>query len=118
MEFVQLLTASLYLFERCFDFLSESVEEANVTYEGDDKEVVIAELRAFQQVYKQVLRQFNDLHLGMSAAASLERIQKLTEKYGLIDEAEAESRLLISDGLIKSLGLDRATVTKYINEST
>ena len=28
LEYVQLLTASLYLFERCFDFLSESIKEA------------------------------------------------------------------------------------------
>ena len=44
LEFVQLLTASLYLFERCYEFLSDSIKEAKETYEGDDKVVILGEL--------------------------------------------------------------------------
>jgi len=119
LEYVQLLTASLYLFERCCEFLGQSIEEADQTYEGSNKEAVIGELRAFQLVFQSVLRKFNELHLGMSAAATLERIEQLHKKHGPgQSEQDAESRVLISDGLIESLGLDRESITTYIQQST
>ena len=119
LEYVQLLTASLYLFERCFEFLGQSIDDAKETYDGADKDAVLGELRAFQLVFQRVLRQFNELHLAMSAAASFERIQKLNQKHGSgMSDQEAESRLLISEGLIQSLGLDRESITTYIQQST
>jgi hypothetical protein len=119
LEYVQLLTASLYLFERCFEFLGQSIDDANETYDGSNKDAVIGELRSFQLIFQRVLRQFNELHLAMSAAASLERIQKLHLQQGAdMSDQEAESRLLISEGLIQSLGLDRESITTYIQQST
>jgi hypothetical protein len=35
-----------------------------------------------------------------------------------MSDQEAESRLLISEGLIQSLGLDRESITTYIQQST
>ena len=119
LEFVQLLTASLYLFERCFEFLSDSIKEAKETYEGDDKVVVLGELVSFQLVFKNVLDQFAELHLGMSASANFDRIDRLRRVLG--EEATQDdyrSHLLISDGLLKSLGLDRKDVDQFIKRQS
>lgn len=119
LEYVQLLTASLYLFERCFEFLSESIKEAKETYEGDDKVVVLGELVSFQLAFKNVLDQFAELHLGMSVSANFDRIDSLRRMLG--DEATQDdyrSHLLISDGLLKSLGLDRKDVDQFIKRQS
>ena len=119
LEFVQLLTASLYLFERCYEFLSDSIKEAKETYEGDDKVVVLGELVSFQLVYKSVLTQFEELHLGLSASANFDRIDSLRRMLG--EEATQDdyrSHLLISDGLLKSLGLERKDVDQFIKRQS
>ena len=119
LEFVQLLTASLYLFERCYEFLSDSIKEAKETYEGDDKVVILGELVSFQLVYKSVLTQFEELHLGLSASANFDRIDSLRQMLG--EEATQDdyrSHLLISDGLLKSLGLDRDDVDQFIKRQS
>ena len=119
LEYVQLLTASLYLFERCFDFLSESIKEAKETYEGDDKVVILGELVSYQLVYKQILDQFAELHLGMSTSATLDRTDRLRRK--LDDSATQDdyrSQLLISDGMLESLGLTRKDVDLFIQRQS
>ena len=119
LEYVQLLTASLYLFERCYEFLSESIKEAKETYEEDDKVLILGELVSFQLVFKNVLDQFAELHLGMSASANFDRIDSLRRMLG--EEATQDdyrSHLLISDGLLKSLGLDRKDVDQFIKRQS
>lgn len=119
LEYVQLLTASLYLFERCCEFLGQCIDDASETYNDADKAAVLGELRSFQLLFQRLLRQFYELHLAMGAAASFERIQKLGQKYGPgLPDRDATSRLLISEGLIKSLGLDRESITTYIEQSS
>ncbi|HCA35884.1 MAG TPA: hypothetical protein DEP13_04490 [Gammaproteobacteria bacterium] len=119
LEYVQLLTASFYLFDRCFEFLSESIKEAKETYEGDDKVVVLGELVSLQLVFKNVLDQFAELHLGMCVSANHDRINSLRRK--LSEEATQDdyrSHLLISDGLLKSLGLNREDVDQFIKHQS
>ena len=119
LEFVQLLTTSLYLFERCYDSLVESVEEAKVTYEGDDRDVILAELTSYRLAFKSILQQFTELHLGLSTSATLDRIEGLTKKLGNFSTQDTyRSHLLISDGLLESLGLDRSDVDEFIKSST
>ena len=119
LEYIQLLTASLYLFERCYEFLSDSIKEAKETYEDNDKVVILAELVSFQLVFKNVLDQFFELHLGMSTAANFDRIDSLRRLLG--EEATQDdyrSHLLISDGLLESLGMSREDVDQFIKNQS
>jgi len=115
LELVQLLTASLYLLERCYDSIVDSVEEAKVTYAEDDKDIVISELTSFQLVVKSILQQFTEMHLSVSASATLDRVDGLRKKLGDFNTQDSyRSHLLISDGLLKSLKLSRDDVDKFI----
>ena len=57
----QILTASLYLFERCVFFLGESIKEAETTYEQEDKHGVITELHKFRDAFDLVFAQLQEL---------------------------------------------------------
>ena len=117
LEFVQLLTTSLYLVERCYDSLVDSVKEAQVTLQGED--AVLAELTSYRLAFKNILQQFTELHLSMSTSATLDRIEGLTKKLGSFNTQDTyRSHLLLSDGLLESLGLDRSDVDEFIKSNT
>ena len=66
-----------------------------------------------------MLTQFEELHLGLSASANFDRIDSLRRMLG--DEATQDdyrSHLLISDGLLKSLGPDREDVDQFIKRQS
>ena len=118
LEFIQLLTGSLYLFECCYDTLVESIDSAESEYSSDDKDKVIGELKRLQRSYKKILDAFTQLHLDLSATASIERMQKLRlSQSESMEPFDAESRLLISDAVLDSLGLDRDQVNKFIRDN-
>jgi len=112
LEFIQLLTASLYLFETCFDTLNDSIATAEATYPDDDKSIVVAELKRMHSAYSDLLSRFTDMHLGLSATASFERMAKLLAVRGeqMQGDDDGPSALLISDALLNSLGIDRNAV--------
>tara|TARA_Y100000589_G_scaffold330503_1_gene380338 strand:- start:5093 stop:5656 length:564 start_codon:yes stop_codon:yes gene_type:complete len=118
-EYHQLLTASLYLFERCVFYLKDSISEARATYKESDRESVLAELESFSTVFQALLSQFQDVHMGMSAAATIDRMQALHKVLGdFTDQETYRSHLLLSQSLIDSMGLDRTAITKFVRDSS
>tara|TARA_B100001121_G_scaffold310206_1_gene340032 strand:+ start:1418 stop:1897 length:480 start_codon:yes stop_codon:yes gene_type:complete len=117
-EYHQLLTASLYLFERCVFYLKDSISEARANYEENDRDSVIAELEAFGSAFEGLMRQFQELHMGMGAAATLDRMQALHKVLGdFTDQETYRSHLVLSQSLLDSMKLDRSSITKFVRDS-
>ncbi len=118
LEYHQILTASLYLFERCVFFLGESIKEAETTYEQEDRHGVISELHKFRDAFDLVFAQLQELHMSMSTAATMDRIQSLRKVLGdFTDQKTYRSHLLLSQDLLDSLKLDREEVTEFVEKN-
>jgi hypothetical protein len=118
-EYHQLLTASLYLFDRCVYYLKDSIRDARVNYQENDRESVLAELEKFSLVFESVFQQFQELHMGMSTAATIERMHCLRKRLGdFTDQDTYRSHLLLSESLLESLDLDRDVVTEFVKKSS
>ena len=114
-DIVQLLTACLFLFNHCDSIISAGVKEAQNNLGDDESVSVLGELASYKLVFSNLLHQLSDLHMGVSALVTIERIKRLRTVLG-DDSTQADytSHLLLSQQLLDCLGLDRDAVQPFI----
>lgn len=114
-DIVQLLTACLFLFNHCDSIISAGVKEAQNNLGDDESVSVLGELASYKLVFSNLLHQLSDLHMGVSALVTIERINRLRTVLG-DDSTQADytSHLLLSQQLLDCLGLDRDAVQPFI----
>ena len=118
-DIVQLLTATLYLFQHCYTIVSEGVDEAQENLTGDEKLAVVAELTSFKLVFANILSQLSELHLGTCAQVTIDRVDRLRTKLGEESgQQDYASHLLLSQALLDSLGLTREEVQQFISNNS